>query len=72
MQGVLGASEDGSRIYFAANGDLDGAGMAEAGNCEANSLLSASTGKCSLYLARKGRAWARASSRGWMRAERAT
>ena len=27
VQGVLGASEDGSHVYFAANGDLDGAGQ---------------------------------------------
>ncbi|HWA55397.1 MAG TPA: hypothetical protein VG816_14600 [Solirubrobacterales bacterium] len=45
--GVLGYSNDASSVYFAANGDLDGAGPAQAGNCEpANS----EGGSCSVYL----------------------
>ena len=52
VQGVLGASEDGDRIYFAANGDLDDTGPATSGDCEqgGNGQFSYS-GTCSLYLA---------------------
>jgi hypothetical protein len=47
VQGVLGASRDGSVVYFVANGDLDGAGPAEAGDC--TGLLGHGSGQCSLY-----------------------
>jgi hypothetical protein len=46
--GVLGYSNDGSRVYFAANGNLDGTGPAQSGNC-AGSMFSLS-GSCSVYL----------------------
>jgi hypothetical protein len=48
VQGVLGASEDGSYVYFAANGVL--AGGATAGDCEAT----AQSGSCNLYLWHEG------------------
>jgi hypothetical protein len=52
VRGVLGYSEDGSRVYFAANGDLDGPlGPATAGDC---GWGLARTGSCSLYLADGG------------------
>jgi hypothetical protein len=51
VKGVLGASADAERVYFAANGDLDGAGEAQAGNCRGSFF--AFTGRCSLYLAQK-------------------
>jgi hypothetical protein len=50
--GVLGYSNDGSRVYFAANGDLDGTGPAQSGNCTEsgpNDYLKFS-GTCSIYL----------------------
>jgi sugar lactone lactonase YvrE len=49
VQGVVGASDDGEYVYFAANGDLDGGGEATTGNCqiEGNSNYE---GSCSLYL----------------------
>jgi hypothetical protein len=53
VQGVVGASDDGSRVYFVANGDLDGGGPAKSGNChqlEFNSWV----GSCSLYLWENG------------------
>jgi sugar lactone lactonase YvrE len=57
VKGVLGTSTDGSYLYFAANGDLDGSGPAVAGNCRAaasgSSTLNGS-GNCSLYLAHAG------------------
>lgn len=57
VKGVLGTSADGSYIYFAANGDLDGSGPAETGDCEAGAggggFLVAG-GNCSLYLAHEG------------------
>jgi WD40-like Beta Propeller Repeat len=53
VQGVLGISDDGSYVYFAANGDLDReAGPATPGDCQwsvGNDLDS--SGRCSLYLA---------------------
>ena len=54
--GVLGASEDLSTVYFAADGDLDGEGPAQAGDCEGTSPGSGFgfSGQCSLYLAREG------------------
>jgi hypothetical protein len=53
VQGVLGASKDGSRVYFVANGDLDGSGPAAAGNCHTtggHGPLGSTSGQCSLYL----------------------
>jgi hypothetical protein len=48
VQGVVGVSEDGSYLYFVANGDLDGAGEAAPGDC--HSPIRASGGSCNLYL----------------------
>lgn len=52
--GVLGTSEDGSRVYFAANGAL--ATGASAGNCQSNVVQGnlGSSGECSLYLYQEG------------------
>jgi hypothetical protein len=53
VQGVLGTSEDGSRVYFAANGDLDGGGEAAKGDCQtspAHGSLTTLSGSCSIYL----------------------
>jgi hypothetical protein len=52
VQGVLGASDDGSSIYFAANADLDGTGPATQGNCQtvpAHGSLASTDGSCSIY-----------------------
>ncbi len=57
VQGVLGASEDGSHLYFAANGDLDGAEGATQGNCQttpAHGSLATTSGSCSIYLWNEG------------------
>jgi virginiamycin B lyase len=59
-QGVLGASEDGSYVYFAANGLPEGVGNspnergeeAEPGNCKGTG--NAATGACNLYVAHGG------------------
>jgi hypothetical protein len=51
VQGILGASPDGHYVYFAANGDLDGAGPAAAGNCDTSGNF---TGSCGLYLHHDG------------------
>jgi hypothetical protein len=49
VRGVLGASEDGSYVYFVANGDLDGpGGQAEAGSC--SGTFKDENGSCNLYL----------------------
>jgi hypothetical protein len=48
VQGVLGASDDGSYVYFAANGVL--ASGATAGNCR----IGSSEGSCNLYVAHGG------------------
>jgi hypothetical protein len=54
VKGVLGTSADGSYVYFAANGDLDGpGGEAMPGDCHGPSLGSMS-GSCSLYLWHEG------------------
>ena len=45
VAGVLGYSEDGKYVYFAANADLDGSGPAVAGDC-----FSYYSGHCSVYL----------------------
>jgi hypothetical protein len=48
---VIGNSEDGSYVYFAANGDLDGSGPAQAGDCErAGNGIYDYSGSCSLYV----------------------
>jgi hypothetical protein len=52
VQGVIGTSDDGSRVYFAANGDLDGAGPAVVGDCEVS--FASWSGECSLYLWNEG------------------
>jgi hypothetical protein len=55
--GVLGTSADGSHLYFAANGDLDGAGPATPGDCETtepHGSLSSLSGECNIYLWREG------------------
>jgi sugar lactone lactonase YvrE len=53
VKGVLGASADGSHVYFVANADLDGVGgPASAGNCEREFNLM--TGACNLYLWHEG------------------
>jgi hypothetical protein len=55
VQGVIGASDDGSYVYFAANGDLDGSGPAELGNCRFNKGIDESPiGSCNVYLAHAG------------------
>jgi hypothetical protein len=54
--GVLGISKDGDTVYFAANGDLDGAGPGKAGDCKGTVVGIAVnySGHCGLYVARKG------------------
>ena len=50
--GVLGASSDGSYVYFVANGDLDGSeGPAGTGNCvDQKNYVTQVHGECNLYL----------------------
>ena len=53
VQGVVGVSEDGSRVYFVANGDLDGGGPATAGDCHTripHGEVMSTSGQCGLYL----------------------
>jgi hypothetical protein len=52
VQGVLGASADGSYLYFVANGVLDDAEKAEPGDCRGLPISAA--GKCNLYLWHQG------------------
>jgi hypothetical protein len=53
--GVVGTSDDGSHVYFPANGDLDGAGPAAVGNCSPNGTsFHVWGGECSLYLWHEG------------------
>lgn len=57
VQGVLAVSDDGSSVYFAANGILDTAGKAKAGNCQASQRhgsITPMTGSCNIYLYRQG------------------
>jgi hypothetical protein len=58
VKGVLGSSSDGSYVYFAANGDLDGpGGQGSAGDCTASEDGSGAVngrGNCNLYLAHAG------------------
>jgi hypothetical protein len=54
VKGVLGTSTDGSYVYFAANGDLDGpGGEATPGDCHGPSLTNLNGG-CNLYLWHEG------------------
>jgi hypothetical protein len=50
--GVLGYSNDGSHVYFAANSDLDGSGPAQPGDCAQDTSTANInfSGSCSLYL----------------------
>jgi hypothetical protein len=50
VRGVLGASDDGSYVYFVANGDLDGAGPATAGTCTGHDSTALNHSACSLYV----------------------
>ena len=51
VQGFLGASPDGSYLYFVANGDLDEAGPAHPGDCKRQaSNVTQVSGECNLYL----------------------
>jgi hypothetical protein len=52
VQGLVGASADGSYLYFAANGVLDDAEEAKAGNCRGG--VGAASGACNLYLWHEG------------------
>ncbi len=57
VQGVLGVSEDGSRVYFAANGDLDEDGPASRGDCHTEGVhgqLVTTSGSCSVYFRKEG------------------
>jgi hypothetical protein len=55
VRGVIGASDDGSYVYFVANGDLDDTGSATLGNCKGtNANTSTLSGACNLYLAHDG------------------
>jgi hypothetical protein len=63
VKGVLGTSEDGSYVYFAANGIPDGTiannpnasgEEAEAGNCKGTPADIGVSGTCNLYLAHEG------------------
>jgi len=49
VQGLVGVSDDGSYVYFVANGDLDGSGSATPGNCSGTGLRNTS-GTCNLYV----------------------
>ena len=53
VQGLLGTSSDGTHLYFAANGDLDGAGGAAPGDCHTpapHGPLGQTSGSCNVYL----------------------
>jgi virginiamycin B lyase len=55
VQGVIGASDSGSYVYFVANGDLDGeGGPATTGNCHKSGGYFSYSGTCNLYLAHGG------------------
>jgi hypothetical protein len=57
VQGVVGVAGDGSRVYFVANGDLDGAGPATPGDCHTASphgAVSSTSGHCDLYIDHEG------------------
>jgi hypothetical protein len=50
VQGVLGASADGTRVYFVANGVLDEAEEAIPGSCQGGLGGGGVSGRCNLYL----------------------
>jgi hypothetical protein len=50
VKGVVGTSDDGSYVYFVANGDLDGPGEANTGDCQNPPENRGFRGECSLYL----------------------
>jgi hypothetical protein len=52
VQGVLGASEDGSYVYFAANGRFGTA--PSAGDCSGSTGTTTGSGTCNLYLWHEG------------------
>lgn len=56
VQGVVGAGEDGSFVYFVANGDLDGSGPATLGDCYKKGHGFDYAGTCNLYLWHAGEA----------------
>jgi hypothetical protein len=64
--GMLGYSDDGSHVYFAANGDLDGTEEATSGDCagEAQGIGNSFEGSCSVYLWQADGAGACASAGG--------
>jgi hypothetical protein len=49
VQGMVGASADGSYVYFVANGDLDGSGPATLGDCARSGEFVLGE-KCNLYV----------------------
>ena len=49
VQAVLGISDDGTYIYFVANGDLDGSGPGTLGDCQRHGQTNY-TGACSIYV----------------------
>ncbi len=57
VQGVLGASEDGSHVYFAANAAFDDAEAATPGDCQTQGVrgpLRTLSGSCNVYLWNEG------------------
>jgi hypothetical protein len=54
VKGVVGAAEDGSVVYFVANGDLDGGGPATTGDCQHTGPAISYSGACSLYVWHEG------------------
>jgi hypothetical protein len=59
VRGVLGASDDGSYVYFAANGKLTSTPNAQGqsaapGDCSLNGLTKPGEGSCNLYLWHEG------------------
>jgi hypothetical protein len=57
VQGVVGASEDGSYLYFVANGVLDDGEEAAPGDCHTSTLhgsLPSTSGSCNLYAWHEG------------------
>jgi hypothetical protein len=52
--GTVGAADDGSKVYFLANSDLDGGGPAKAGNCTAGEDGVFLNGSCAIYLWNEG------------------
>jgi hypothetical protein len=54
VQGVLGASEDGAYVYFAANGVLPGTATEGADQGDCKGPVNAPSGKCNLYAWHEG------------------